>query len=322
MSAIPLHRYRFWTLTVESEFPLRALPDDTRVAGHERDLLRVVVAPAPWKPYAIDTWRHQWCDADGGSSMALAQHDNGYLLRIHGLCDFIVDTNARQVAVHPLAELSPETLEHLLVDQVLPRMLEQRGHFVVHASVIHLGARCILLLGDSGWGKSTLAGLFHQQGHTILSDDCALLCIDDAVVSAHPTYPSLRMYDHSIQQTFRARPITAQVADYTRKRRVTLPQDGRHDSGAPISAIYLLNDPNTPAAEHAIEALPPVKGCMALIQHSFRLDMALHSRTSLQLQQAASVCERTPIFSLSYPRDFKRHPMLTDLLTRHVESIG
>lgn len=309
------HHYLFGAHRIRSGLALPALPADP---GHGAAELHVTVAGTAPAEIADDGWQHHWLDDAGHCVLSLALHDGGYLLRFHGQCDFRIDQDAARVAASPVPGLPAETLEHLLVDQVLPRMLAHRGELVAHASVVDVGGRGVLFLGRSGWGKSTLAGLLHQRGHRLLSDDCALLRRgDDAAVLALPTYPSLRLYEDSIGQAFAQPPATTRVAGYSRKLRVAV-EAPRASDGLRIDAIYLLNDPDgDPAASHGIVAMPPAAACMALVEHSFRLDLASRPHTTALLRQAAGVLQSAPAFLLRYPRSFDGNAALIDLLSRH-----
>jgi hypothetical protein len=314
-----LHRYRFGGCVVATDTPLPALPDaagDTTGAD-----IRVRVLPARARPAERDDWLHLWREDDDTISLALARVEHRYRLRFPGLCDFDIDAQHGEVTAEPVTGLAIESLEHLLVDQVLPRVLAQCGALVAHASVVRIGAHTVLFLGRSGWGKSTLAGLLRQQGHLPLSDDCALLDVDAAGVRATPTYPSLRLYDDSIGHAFATHPDTAPVADYTSKRRVRLPDLATADQAHRVDAIYLIQDPRAGSPSVAITPLPLALGCIALIEHSFRLDITDRALSALQLQQCATVLRTIPAFSLQYPRDFSRSGELLARIEAHIASL-
>src|SRR5690606_19444533 len=130
--------------------------------------------------------------------------------------------------------------EHMLVDQVLPRLLAQLGHLLVHGSALRIDGRGALFIGPSGRGKSTLAGLMQRQGHTVLSDDCILLVADGERFQALPTYPSLRLNIDSLAALFPVSPDTVSVAAYSEKRRLPMTTPGNLVDGMPVDALYLL----------------------------------------------------------------------------------
>lgn len=86
---------------------------------------------------------------------------------------------------------------------MLPRFLANESQLLLHACV-NITGRTVLFLGKSGWGKSTLAALFHQNSFKLYSDDCVLLKPDGTSWQAVATYPSLRLYDDSIENVLPA----------------------------------------------------------------------------------------------------------------------
>lgn len=322
MYSTPAHRhYRFGTHRVRTDIDLQALPQADGAASEA--VIEVVAGTPRDAPATVDAWLHHWHE-DGGSArvLSLAIAGEGHRLRFPGLCDFLIDRDAGRITAEPLAGLSPDTFEHLLVDQVLPRLLAHRGELVAHASAVEIGGRTALFLGRSGWGKSTLAGLLHRAGHRLLSDDCALLGADDIGITAVATYPSLRMYGDSIGQTVGEEQATASVAGYSSKRRVPVADAAAGQAACRVHAIYLLNDPADAAAEHAVAALPPAVACMAIVEHSFRLDMGSTAHTAALLRQAAEVLRRVPAFALRYPRDYAGSARLTGLLEQHIAGLA
>lgn len=318
MQSAPAHqRYRFGTHVIRTEIDLQALPRADRATPG--GVIEVIASASGEAPAIVDAWLHHWYE-DGGSArvLSLARHGDGYRLRFPGLCDFLLDAGAGHITAEPLDGLEPDTFEHLLIDQVLPRLLAHRGELVAHASAVRIGDRTALFLGRSGWGKSTLAGLLHRAGHRLLSDDCALLRMDDRGVTAVPTYPSLRMYDDSISQTVGTGGATASVAGYSQKRRVAVADATADGAARQVHAIYLLNDPAAPVTRHGVDPLPPAVACMAIVEHSFRLDMTSTAHTTALLRQAAGVLQRIPAFSLRYPRDYTSSSQLIQMVEQHV----
>ncbi len=73
---------------------------------------------------------------------------------------FEVDRILRTCALLAGRDLTPATLQHLLFDQILPRLIAHAGRLVLHASAVGASAGAILFLGGTGQGKSTLAASF------------------------------------------------------------------------------------------------------------------------------------------------------------------
>jgi hypothetical protein len=117
------------------------------------------------------------------------------------------------------------TLRHLLLDQVLPRVLAHRGHVVLHAASVRIHERIVAIAGTTGAGKSTLAASFLIAGHPLLSDDGLLLDPGPSGTLAQPTYPSLRLWPQTVERLFAEAPTMEPMAHYSTKRRLMMNPD-------------------------------------------------------------------------------------------------
>ena len=323
-----MHAYEFGNRTITCPFPLPSLRTTPAVLDAS---LRITAPTVIEQLTEREEWSQQWPDKHGNVLIQVAlerpgnDHDDGnrtYLLKFSGMCEFRLDIVRGSIGIARLPATSAEAIEHLLIDHVLPCLLDGLGELVVHASCIGLDSGCVLFLGQSGWGKSTLTGLLGRHGHAPLSDDCTLLTLNEGVVQATPTYPGLRLFDDSIEQAFERIPRLHPVAEYTSKRRIRLDAQATHSKiPAPVRAAYLLNDPAQPATATSIDPVSSATACMTLIKHSFRLDLHARQRTAALMQQAAMAARRLPVFALRYPRDFAQAQQLITVLTRHFATL-
>lgn len=81
----------------------------------------------------------------------------------------------------------------LLAGPVLGGLLRLRGTTSLHGCAIVVGDGAIVLLGDRGAGKSTLAAALAQRGHAVLADDVAALAEHPDGFRVQPGYPLLRL---------------------------------------------------------------------------------------------------------------------------------
>ena len=254
--------------------------------------------------------------------LSLAKQGPDYWLRVPGIADFLLQLDPCRVLVSPEARsLDPNTLEHQLVDQILPRLLAQLGELLVHASAVSMDSRHALFLGPSGWGKSTLAGLLQLSGHRVLSDDCVQLNLAGGHLHALPTYPSLRLNPDSLDALFPSLPETTPVAGYSEKRRVPVALPEIADGGVAVDALYLLADPADNDGSIHITRLRPAEICLALIKHSFRLDLADRAASARQLERCSHIARTVPAFRLDYPRDYAQQDALVLAITQHLAAL-
>ena len=309
------HVYRqFGSRTLRTTVGLATLAPAVPTA--DGNLIYIVASPSG--PPDDIHWRHHWRDG-AEIVLSLATSGRDYWLRVPELADFLVQLNPCRIQVAPSASgLDDATLEHLLVDQILPRLMSHQGELLVHASLLEISGRHALFLGPSGFGKSTLAGLMQRHGHRVLSDDCVQLVWQGDRPAAIATYPSLRLNKDSLEAVCPGNGDTTPMASYSEKRRVPLAPDP--DAAAPrsIAAMYLLGDPESEGDGIQFTPLRPAQSCLALIRHSFRLDLGDREANAGQLARCGDIARRVSAFQLDYRRDFAQQRALVEAVTAHL----
>ena len=321
MIAPALQRFRFGNAIAESSVPLACvLPVEPSASTAHR----IRIDWAVEDPSVGLQFEQRWTDGED-VLLSLAHVADSHWLRVPGMADFLLTHGhapepARIGISSTGRDLPAETLEHLLLDQILPRSLAQQGQLVIHASAVQVGNRIALFAAASGWGKSTLAALLHRHGMQVLSDDCIVLDIDDGQVHAVPTYPSLRLLPESIEALHFDADNGAPVSHYSTKQRLDVPLSAHEP--APVIAIFLLNDPATPATEIRVNRVHASRCCVAIIRNSFRLDLGDRAGHAHHLAQCSEVARIVPAFDLHYPRDFSQQDALVACVRDHLERLA
>lgn len=97
---------------------------------------------------------------------------------------------------HWLADAAPMALAHGLLAAEMGMNLQMalgwRRHLLLHASSVEKNGRVLLMSGDSGSGKSTMAALLGERGWRLLGDEFALIDLVDGSVVPFPRLVSLK----------------------------------------------------------------------------------------------------------------------------------
>lgn len=246
-----------------------------------------------------------WTD---GRSLTVARSSrdlSAFEVVFHDLARFEVDLGRRAVAVARLTDISDATLRHLLVDQVLPRLIAHDGSLVLHAAGIDVGGEATLLLGLSGRGKSTLAASFHVSGHALLGDDAMIIAAGEGESRARcrSLYRSLRLFPDSVAGVFSGPRANSPVADYTAKQNIIdLEEPEASQPDLPVRSIYWLGDSSSDRI--GMRRLAPAEACMTLVEHSFSLDPSDTDRSKVRLGHAAALAAAVPVLEIAYRRDY------------------
>ena len=307
---MPSH-YRVYGLTLGSEI---SFPELTSVLLTSTPVTDVVVRFEPVRPdhMAPAAPFISWTLPNGDTWMSCAKNGCGYRFQFPGLADFTVDERGREIVCRAAPETPADSVRHMLLDQVLPRVLNLRGRETLHASAVVTPAGACLFAGPSGAGKSSMAAAFAAAGHAVLSDDCVPLEERDDRVLATPAYPGLRMWPDALETLGDQGATTLSVAADSQKRRLVLPQraDAFSLESQPVARIYVLpgdadgeeaEGGDAPRVDLAIEPLSRRDALMALVTCAFRLDITDMAMARRQLEFLDRVAARVPVRRLSVP---------------------
>ncbi len=255
-----------------------------------------------------------WADRNVLKVEGHDRDDRRLLVTFPDLASFEIDLASRSILIHRIAsELSEPTLNHLLADQVLPRLVSHSGSFAVHAAGVSSPSGAILLVGLSGRGKSTLAASFHVNGYPLIGDDAMIIETEDRHAHCRPLYRSLRLFPDSIAAIFDSVRKQTLVADYTNKQNIIdLERADSLDDRIVVRSICCLTESNQNAI--SVRRMSPADACMAIVEQSFALDPGDRSRSRRRLEQSAALVSAVPVFEVAYRRDYDLLPDLRQMI--------
>ena len=202
-------RYRWASLVIDCDFPLPELPVDRGVRAPD-----IVVRRAAARTRgSIGARVHEWRLPDGTRWASVAKGEGEHVVRFQRFAAFAVADGGRTVRWHAPSTTRPDTLRHLLLDQVLPAVAFEHSLIGLHASAVVVGGAGIAFAGPTSRGKSTLAASFAADGHPVVTDDCLMLRWKSADPCAVPSYPSLRLWKSTADRLFGLGDDLAPVAE-------------------------------------------------------------------------------------------------------------
>jgi hypothetical protein len=263
-------------------------------------------------------WLNHWYSFSGAKWLSFAKLDSGYLLRFPAHADFVVTDGARRIFGYTRGACPPETMRHLLLNQVIPIVLSQLGKLVLHASACAAPQGVMAFMGTTGMGKSTLAASFGLRGLAVLTDDCLLVRKQGERVVGVPSYAGLRLWPESVRALFDEQPALQPLAHYTVKKRLLFHQGY---TGEPLSlqAVYVLTEPDDVQGERQVD-IEPLSASQALfetVRHTFQLDVTDRERLAGAFKRYEWLANAVPFFRLRFPRDHTLLPVVNGAILDH-----
>jgi hypothetical protein len=310
----PERRYRAFGHILSCNVPLQELEQTLSPDSTEDVDLRVLFSSADEHIPSPLSWYLTVSLADGTPWLRCAKIVSGYLLHFPHLADFVYDTSSDSIRCVPESQTPSHTLNHLLLDQVLPLVLNHKGKEVLHGAAVVTPYGVCAFVGPTGAGKSTLAASFLSAGYSVLTDDCVVLDARGGDIVAFPAYPGIRLWDDAIAALFGTTGSCAPMAHYTDKQRFTaaLAAAPFCSSAVPLVGVYVLGMGDD---EHAAPVYTPTvclleerEALMTLLSLAFKLDIRDRRMLTREFDFLHRLVTHIPVRRLTVPNSFTALP--------------
>jgi hypothetical protein len=261
---------------------------------------------------------HEWRTQQGRLVCRCLRRDTDYLLSFPQQADFHIEAGGN-INCLPAPGVEQGLLRHLLLNQVLPRYLAHTGEQLLHASAVILAnGTTVAFLGESGFGKSTLASYCHLHGAQFIDDDCILLRSGEAGLRITGGVPTLRLYPDSLRALGHNPAGFKPYTDTSGKLQMSVAGQKTHPATPPIlQALFLLGAPCGVPSDGAV-TITPAGGqvaLMSLVRGAFILNPADKDTLRQMFQHHAQILAGgLPVYHLNFPRAHTALPQVLQAL--------
>ena len=242
----------------------------------------------------------------GGVDRAIFS-DGSVYLRWPNLFEFLVDAGGRRISGRELGRDGVQALGSYLLGPILSFALLRRGVETLHATVVEVDGRAVAIMGESGYGKSSLAASFLSAGHRLITDD--LLLLRGPRLLAEPGPSRLKLTPQVVRaMLFRH----AGAAPLGRLGKMAVPLEADRWCGVarPLAAVFVLRRAasGSRVSRTTIRDLSPRAAFMEMTRNTFNTAVVDEARLRGQFALASRVAQTVPVRSLSYPPGLDRLP--------------
>ena len=248
--------------------------------------------------------------------------DGGTYLLWEGLFEFLIEVDGRRIWCGWLGSTSIESLQVYLLGHALSFALVNQGFEPLHATAVAIDGDAIAFLGDSGYGKSTLAAAFLDEGHRLLTDDLLLSRQTAAGYDAFPGPPRVKLFPKVARRFLSRSESAVPMNDDTEKLVLPVGEDSYHRLAAPLKIIYVLTAPREVFRKQSVQIirLSEREAFVELIRNTFNYLITDSERLQRQYDESLALAARVPVKRISYPRVLTSLPevraaILADLAT-------
>jgi hypothetical protein len=313
-----VHTYGVYGVTLRSHIQL-ALPDypgaglaEIELQLREHDYFAEAIADVPllWSRYST----YQYAHLHGGASY----------VRWEGIGEFLVSSDGRLITCCPARESHHESFQVYLLGQALSFALVKCGFEPLHATCIVVEGQAVAFLGDSGFGKSSLAAYFISAGDRLLTDDLLLLQKHPEGFLAYPGPPRIKLFPDMARKYLGG--VDGGVPMNSAALKLILPLNREKVCESPImlSAIYGLSAPQDMPDAQTVEfqALASRQAFLELSCNTFNYVILDSDRASRQIKETAQIVNSVPVKRLLHPRSLEALPLVRQGIIRDLREIA
>ena len=172
------YTYRIYGLSVQSDICIKEAVPIIPIDKVDVKIYRSAL-PANIKKEQIDgndhffTKNYMWFSVEGVGTYEILSGDT-----IH---------------VIPCQDASISLVKSILLGTAFSCLLMQRDIIPVHGACVYNDRHCLILSGQSGSGKSTIATGLRKRGYLMAADDISALHISESGVAVYPAYPQQKI---------------------------------------------------------------------------------------------------------------------------------
>jgi hypothetical protein len=298
-----MYSYSAYDLCIHSDIPLPSLPPGGALPDVTIRFGEIDVKEASSRPR--------------GGMFVLARFDYEAL----GADVVFSVEDGRSIVLYPRKPIETELLQGWVIGVIMSVLLRQRGHHVMHGSAVAKDGFAFGFLGDSGWGKSTLAAFLCQHGYHFLTDDMLVLRREEGQPHpiVMPSHKHVRLYADSGElfvDEFDELPL---VSSFTPKRVRPIERDS--EDPFPLKRLYVLD--NVPADKNAVEPLSKQESMLHLIAHTRSKDLLdAEAFRSAHFEQCAGLLREVPVARLRRVRALEALPDLKQTIEEDLATLA
>ena len=229
---------------------------------------------------------------------------------------FVVDAAGSRVWGTWTPPLVFEDLVTYLLGPVMGFVLRRRGVTPLHASVVNVDGRAIVLSGAAQAGKSTTAAALALRGVPVLCEDVAPLKESGAGFFVEPAYPRICVWPDAVEKLLGQEEALPRLTPNWEKRFLAL--DGARAKfeveRLPLGAVYLFSGRTAESGAPRVEELGPREALLELVQNTYMNWLLDRRQRAEEFDLLARMAARVPVRRIVPHQDAARLSTMCELL--------
>ena len=241
--------------------------------------------------------------------------DGSSYVRWDDVGEALISKNGRSIACHSFRQTDSESFHVYLLGQALSFALVNGGFEPLHATAVVVEDQAVAFLGDCGFGKSTLAAAFLQEGHHLLTDDLLLLRTTKRGMLAYPGPARIKLFPEMARKFLGEASSGVPMNPKTQKLIIPLDNNCVSADAAILATIYVLAPPDEVAGRDIrIVSISQREAFVMLLGSAFNYVIMDPKRLRRLFEATQALANATIVKKLCYPRTLESLPLVREAI--------
>jgi hypothetical protein len=260
-------------------------------------------------------------DLDNGWYSIAYLPDGSTYVRWEDLFHFLVSADGHRVVCGDLGPAAAESFHTYLLGHALSFALIKKGFEPLHATCVSVNGQAVAFLGQSGYGKSSLAASFLAAGHRMVTDDLLICRPSPEGLMVQPGPHRIKLLPKDADRFLGAGWSGTPMNPSVEKLVIPLGPERTCDAPVPLRRIYVLDYPDEDSTPETVQLvhLSQQQAFVELLRGTFNIRILGAERLHRQFAAATDIVRRAAVGRLVYPRVLADLPKVRDRILADLE---
>lgn len=314
----PAYFYKIYGITLESHIPLPRLTRFPCENIHENGRIRL-----GQESFDIPNSGTKEI-LRNGISYQYAFDDHLIFVSSPFVGNFRIDIKRKMIDWKPAARYSRRLAETTITGRVLGLILSHLDSFLIlHGCVLVVNGKGICLLGQSGFGKSTLGAYFLNHGFSLLADDLAVIRIQNNRFTLEPGPAEIRLWPQASKRLNWKKMKGEGVYSKSKKKRFPLGvrTSWRYfEKPVSLERLYILS--RQKEEKIAMETLVGKEALIGIVKNFYNPIVQGKEISTKQFDKTVWLSEKIPVKRLTYPSGFSHLPKVYQTILSDLKGLS
>lgn len=222
-------------------------------------------------------------------------------VRVKGAASFLV-SEGNQINYHLYEGYDRGCVNDLLMNYCFSILLYQRNNLLIHGSAIHYKGKTLIISGDSGAGKSSLADEMLERGYQLMSDDIVAVDQKSENIYAYPAFPMRKLCVDAVMRKGLDKSTLIPIPDPDREKYGIILNQEYYSKEALLGAMVIIRKGNV--ENPVLEEIVGADKLKYLTDNFVRQElMKKVTKMNVLLMKAIRAANSMPIYILTRPEN-------------------